>query len=385
MGHIMDIIENEPVKRKYCIFHVPNYIDKAAKSGSQVRPLRMLQAFINIGYTVDYVMGYGKERKKQIEKIKNNIKNGRKYDFCYSESSTMPTVLTERNHLPLYFGMDFGFLKYCKKHKIKVGLFYRDIRWKFESYKLAVPWYKRYISILMYKYDLKKYYETIDILYLPSEQMKKEVREFKLPPIEILPPGAVKNEVIIKQRKKYFLNRNHKVLKIFYAGGISGIYDMVGIFQAVKKSENVYMTVCCRVNEWEEEKERYRPYLSEKIKIVHESGENLEKYYLASDICCCYFPASKYMQFAVPIKLFEYTGYVTPVIATKGTEAGRLLEQSKNGFVIRYEEEKIIELLGRLREQPELLFEKYKAAVKCLEKNTWEQRAYKVERDLKGE
>lgn len=53
--------------------------------------------------------------------------------------------------------------------------------------------------------------------------------------------------------------------------------------------------------------------------------------------------------------------------------------------MIRYEEEKIIELLGRLREQPELLFEKYKAAVKCLEKNTWEQRAYKVERDLKGE
>lgn len=373
------------MKRKYCIFHVPNYIDKEGKSGSQVRPLKMLQAFRNIGYTVDYVMGYGKERRKQIKQIKKNIENGRKYDFCYSESSTMPTVLTEKKHLPIYFGLDFNFLQYCKEHKIKIGLFYRDIRWKFESYKSAVPWYKRFISIIMYKYDLKKYHEIVDVLYLPSEQMKKELRKYKLPPIDILPPGATKDEEIIKQREKYFLTRSNNMLKIFYAGGISGIYDMTGIFRAVQKSENVYMTVCCRINEWEEMKTRYQPYLSERVKIVHESGEDLKKYYLSSDICSCYFPVSKYMQFAVPIKLFEYTGYVTPIIATRGTEAGRLLEQSKNGFVIEYKEESIVELLKHLQEQSELLLEKHKVATEYLEKNTWEQRAYKVRRDLKGE
>ena len=56
------------MKEKRCIFHIPNYIDKTSKSGSSVRPQMMIKAFEEIGYHVDYVMGYGKERKSQIEK-----------------------------------------------------------------------------------------------------------------------------------------------------------------------------------------------------------------------------------------------------------------------------------------------------------------------------
>ena len=67
------------MKEKRCIFHIPNYIDKTSKSGSSVRPQMMIKAFEEIGYHVDYVMGYGKERKSQIEKIKRNIRNGVKY------------------------------------------------------------------------------------------------------------------------------------------------------------------------------------------------------------------------------------------------------------------------------------------------------------------
>lgn len=55
-----------------------------------------------------------KKEKKKIKKIKSNIKEGIKYDFLYSESSTEPTLLTEKNHIPLYPFLDFGFLKYCK-------------------------------------------------------------------------------------------------------------------------------------------------------------------------------------------------------------------------------------------------------------------------------
>lgn len=88
------------MKEKRCIFHIPNYIDKTSKSGSSVRPQMMIKAFEEIGYHVDYVMGYGKERKSQIEKIKRNIRNGVKYEFLYAENSTTPTLLTEKIIFP---------------------------------------------------------------------------------------------------------------------------------------------------------------------------------------------------------------------------------------------------------------------------------------------
>ena len=126
---------------KNMIFHIPMQIDPKMQSGSQVRPHNMIQAFKNIGYNVDVVMGYVKNRKKQIAKIKENINNGVKYDFLYSESSTMPTTLTEKNHLPIAPFLDFDFFKFCKQYGIKIGLFYRDIHWKFEQYKKQTPFF----------------------------------------------------------------------------------------------------------------------------------------------------------------------------------------------------------------------------------------------------
>lgn len=72
--------------------------------------------------------------KKSINKIKSLIEAGEKFDFCYSESSTMPTLLTEKNHLPSHPFLDFSFFKYLKKNNIKIGLFYRDIHWMFDFY-----------------------------------------------------------------------------------------------------------------------------------------------------------------------------------------------------------------------------------------------------------
>ena len=103
------------MQKRRCIFHIPNYIDKTSKSGSSLRPQMMLEAFETIGYQVDYVMGYGEERKKAIGKIKQNIKNGIKYEFMYAENATIPTLLTEKNHFPRYPFLDFDFFAFCKK------------------------------------------------------------------------------------------------------------------------------------------------------------------------------------------------------------------------------------------------------------------------------
>ena len=103
---------------KRMIFHIPNKLDEKMQSGSQIRPVKMMQAFKNLGYQVDVVMGYCSDRKMKIDKIKKNIKAGVKYDFLYSESSTMPTALTEKHHMPLCLFLDFGFFEFCKSHRI---------------------------------------------------------------------------------------------------------------------------------------------------------------------------------------------------------------------------------------------------------------------------
>ena len=49
---------------KKIIFHIPMQIDNNLQSGSQIRPQKMIQAFENIGFDVDVVMGYVNERKE---------------------------------------------------------------------------------------------------------------------------------------------------------------------------------------------------------------------------------------------------------------------------------------------------------------------------------
>ena len=101
------------------IYHCPFPLDNNATSASGIRPLRMLNAFRVLSCEVDLITGYSIERKKLIAEIKKKIATGVKYDFVYSESSTMPTLLTERHHFPLHPIVDFEFFKFCKKSNNK--------------------------------------------------------------------------------------------------------------------------------------------------------------------------------------------------------------------------------------------------------------------------
>ncbi len=95
---------------KKCIFHIPWKLTIESNVASEIRPRKILKALEDIGYTVDIVWGNSKERKKSINKIKHRIDEGVKYDFLYSESSTLPTLLTGKHHLPLNPVLDFNFL-----------------------------------------------------------------------------------------------------------------------------------------------------------------------------------------------------------------------------------------------------------------------------------
>jgi len=354
-----------------CIFHVPNNINLNTMSGSQVRPNKMIGAFKLNGYEVEVVSGYGKDRKKQIKKIKQNIQNGVKYDFIYSESSTMPTLLTEKNHMPIYPFLDFGFFKFAKKNGVKIGLFYRDAYWKFPLYKENVKEPFASIAILMYKYDLKKYKSLVDVLFLPSKRMLNYLGNISdYCSIKSLPPGADERTCVEKKGKE---------LTLLYVGCIDRkLYDLTNILKSVEMHSDIIFNLCCRKAEWEENESYYNQFITNRVKIIHTSGDGLIPYYNKSDVCCLITNTSEYRAMAMPVKLFEYISYEKPILITDGSVGADFVKENKIGFVVEDNVGSIYEMLDFLLKNPEKIKGLEENLKRVHVQNTWKERARTV-------
>lgn len=368
---------------KRCIFHLPIKINEKKNSGSSIRPVKMMEAFETLGYQVDKVIGYGNERAECIKEIKKNIKKGIKYDFLYSESSTMPTLLTERNHIPRYPFLDFSFLKFCKKNGMPIGLFYRDIQWKFPLYRENVSLYKKCVSIPMYYYDLWKYSKLLDKFYLPDNEMGKWLEKHKklMKKRDVLMPGGDKLEQTEEAHSKGI---SKDYLNLFYVGGIKNIYDLTEFFKAIFECEFVRATICCREKEWESEKERYGKYINERIKIVHETGEELKKFYNEADVGCILIGQEEYAKMGMPVKLFEYMSFHLPVIGTEGTAVGTFISNHDVGWVVKGDKNTLISCFEYIYENSDEVRNKADNVCKIQKEHTWEARAEKVAKDMKN-
>lgn len=364
---------------KNMIFHIPYFLDENMKSGSHIRPLKMKNAFEEIGYNVEVVSGYYDSRKKAIEKIKTNIDNGIKYDFCYSESSTMPTMLTEKNHIPKYPSLDFRFFDYLNKQKIKIGLFYRDCHWAFpEEYDALVSLPKRIVSKHYYKKDLNLYNKYIDKVYLPNQKMKTRIPVKLINANSDLPPGL--DEIINKKSSP------SDKLRLFYVGGLdTSLYSLEMLFDVVGSLDFVEMTVCVREDEWENLKDTYTQYMKkDNIKIIHKSGKEFKDDIINSDITVLFYKVTNYRSFAMPVKLFEYLGYLRPIISTPDNAAADFIEKNNIGFIADYDKASLKNELTRIYEDKEnILNNMQENLLEVAERNTWTSRARQVASDLK--
>lgn len=359
------------------IFHYPLPLNKNAKSASGIRPMRMLDAFKKLGCNIDLVTGYAAERKDCIKKIKKNIKQGKHYDLVYSESSTMPTILTEKHHLPTHPMCDWLFLRYCKKNDIPIGLFYRDIYWLFEDYGRELNWIKAAIAKLAYKFDLWVYQKVLTKLYLPSIEMGAYIPRVSPLLFAALPPGHVvdeiKNEVIPDFLKE--------PLKLFYVGGMSKHYQMHKLFDAVKDMPGIELIVCTREEEWLAVKKEY-PALTPNIQVLHLSGKDMEHKLQFADIALLFIEPFEYRNFASPVKLYEYLGFQKPVIASKGTLAGEFVEDNGIGWTIPYDVQEIKKLLKVLSSDISVHVDVRNKLQQISPQHSWQSRASQVIKDL---
>ncbi|MEN4904781.1 glycosyltransferase [Luteimonas sp. TWI1416] len=362
------------------IFHTPLPLAVNPVSASGIRPMRMIDAFSALGHKVDVVSGHGRERAKAIGDVKKKIRNGTKYALAYSESSTMPTLLTERHHLPTRPCLDFGFFKHLNDLKVPIGLFYRDIYWAFPEYEKNVGALRAKFARFFYRYDLQRYNSQLDMLYVPSIRMVESIPSSMTCPISELPPGHDFDAARVSTTRSGVPGE----LRLLYIGGLSSHYQMHELFSAVSASANTRLVVCTRDLEWHSNQSAYAPYLSENIEIVHASGEGLNALYDRSDIALVFVKPHAYWTFAAPVKLYEYLGRGTPIIASKGTLAAEFVEANKVGWVIPYTSDDLSALLRHLSQNPDEIERARQQCLTVLSQHSWKARAAQVINDLAG-
>lgn len=357
------------------IFHHPLPVQRGAQSASGIRPYQMIEAFRSIGVDVDLVCGYAAERARAISNVERKIEQGVRYAFLYGESSTEPTLLTERHHLPVRPLLDFRFFSRLKAHRLPLGLFYRDIYWRFPAYGASLPWWKAAAAQCFYRYDLVQYRRLIDTLYLPSMAMARHVPWVDSERMRALPPGFVDHPV-----GRLAADR----LRLLYVGGLGAHYRMHVLVRALEKLPHVELTLCTREDEWQAVRHEYPLPTAGNIRVVHCSGLQLLELFEAADLCMLYVEPQPYRDFAAPVKLYEYIGAGRPVIASERTLAGEFVKAHGIGWNMPYEESHIAALLNRLSGNRSLLEEKLAALRLIRHEHTWQARARQVVADLAG-
>ena len=362
---------------KRCIYHVPYPITEESSAASAIRPRKMLEAFQRNFDEVFVISGYGKERVKKYKLLRKRVLSGIKYEFMYSENSTMPNLMTEKNHMPFYPFLEKKIFRFCKMHDIPIGLFYRDIYWKFPVYKQRVNFFKRCIARPLYYYDLVIYNKYLSIMYLPSKEMAKYVG-YK-GKVESLPPGSEGK----KEKESSIVEiPNNKLLELFYVGGIGGDYDISELIEGVRCCDFLHLTLCCHFEQWKNWFQEKEISLPVNVSVIHKNGNELQSYYEKADLGMLFFTSSGYRKMAMPVKLFEYIEHGLPIVATKNCVAGDFVEENDIGWSIHYNTKAFTKLFSKLNDNRELLNDKRKKLPAVAKENTWDARALQVSDDL---
>ena len=309
------------------VYHAPFPLDREASSASGIRPVRMLDAFRELGYTVLDVTGSARERARRLRALKDRLQGGERIEFLYSECATIPTMLTEPRHLPPHPFVDPALMGLMHRHGVPTSLFYRDIYWAFPDYRERVGAALATAMGCVYRYDL------------------------------------------------------------LYIGGLGGHYRLQECLRAVVDVPGTSLTICTRPDQWEAAGDQYADLVEAaggRIEVVHRSGEELTALYERADLCVLFVEPDPYREFASPVKLYEYLGRGKPVIASQGTLAAEVVGAAGAGWTLPYDAAALCGLLRRLLQHPQEVAEAAGRARQARQEHTWLSRARTVAQDMRA-
>lgn len=352
------------------IFHAPFAVRPGGASASANRPYQMREAFKRIGYDVFDLSGDGAQRKAILKKLQSEMARGKKFSFAYSESANIPLILSEKKHFPFRPFLDRKIMCLLKKHEIPLGTFYRDIYWRTDLYTKAVGPTIAAIMGVLFKSDLKKYIDSSRIIYLPSIEMADYLPELSEQRIEELPPGAFQ---INSKMPSY--------LSLLYVGGLGEHYQLNELVKAAKNL-GIKMTLCIPEASWASSDLSDAVAGAKNIKIVHKVSNELDELYDSASVCLITVEPSKYWEFAVPVKLYEYAGHGKPIISSSGTKSAQIVSDNNIGWIVENDSHCYEDLLKRLSTNPEEIAKKTPSVAEFMSTQTWEDRAKKVAAQL---
>lgn len=354
------------------VFHAAYPFNPDSVSASSIRPIRMFQAFRELGFHIIEVNGYAKERKAKFVELKRFVEGGGKVDFLYSESSTIPPSITERKHLPPHFFLDDQIFRFCHRHGIPAGVFYRDIYWKFPDYVERVGRPLATAMRVLYKAELRSYMRSCSRVFLPSLPMARYLPELSGTPVSALPPGGE-----IKDQPA-----SQPGVSILYVGGLGVHYRLHNLVAAVAQVQGVHLTICAEKSRWEGVCEEYPQIPHERITIAHASGAALDELYQQATICSVAVEPLPYWTFASPVKLYEYIGRGKPLIATEGTLPAKVVSGAEIGWTTDNSVSGLVAMLTQLRDNPTEIQRATRACLAIRSQHSWQSRARQVASEL---
>lgn len=363
-------------QRGEILFHHPHPLLSEPRSGSQNRPVQMLRAFREIGFTVVEVTGYSDERVPHMRELIGDVERGRRFEFCYSESVTSPTALSDPQHLPKHPIADPRFFHSLRKHHVPVGLFYRDVHWRFDQYRETVPLTKRAVANVFYQYDLLWYSKVIDIVYVPDLGMTSAIPGASRLDFRALPPGT-------NVRADWTTDRNDdRPLSLVYIGSVSPPHnDISPLLRAVSATPGVELTISCPESEVSVLAANYPDQWLDGIHVLHLNSAEAADLYDMADISCLIYEPHAYRDFAMPVKLFEAIGHRTPSLSMDDSAAGRFIRTQGAGWAVK-DEEQLRSLLRSIVEDRGAIDEKRRMLDSIAASHTWTARASTVADDL---
>jgi len=275
--------------------------------------------------------------------------------------------------LPTRPRLDFAFLARLKSVGIPLGLFYRDIYWRFPEYGATLPWWKARAAKLFYWYDLFQYQRLLDRLYLPSMAMAGQVPWVDRACMAALPPGFV---------DRPFAFRPSAALRLLYVGGLGVHYQMHELFRALEHLPQIEFTLCTRESEWHAVRHEYPLPAAGNIRVVHRSGSDLVELFAEADLCMLFVKPHPYRDFAMPLKLYEYIGAGKPVIASDQTLGADFVQSQGIGWSVPYAASEVSALLVQILNDRSMVEPKQSALRRIKHAHTWQARASQVAADL---